>query len=74
MDIKVIDNFLSKSYHEKLFKILTSADFPWYFINNITQNDSSDLREFGLIIPFGTLIMDKEKIFIVGFGNQRYIR
>jgi len=47
MDIKVIDNFLSKSYHEKLFKILTSADFPWYFINNITQTGSSDLREFG---------------------------
>ena len=47
MDIKVIDNFLSKSYHKKLFEILTSADFPWYFINNITQKDSSDLREFG---------------------------
>ena len=47
MNLKVIDNFLSKSYHEKLFKILTSADFPWYFINNITQNDSSDSREFG---------------------------
>ena len=26
---------------------MTSADFPWYYINNITQKDSSDLREFG---------------------------
>ena len=34
--IKVIDNFLTKSYHQELLELMNSWDFPWYFNSNIS--------------------------------------
>jgi|TARA_A100001015_G_scaffold60601_1_gene66811 hypothetical protein len=48
--IKVIDNFLTKSYHKELLGIMTSAHFSWYFNQNISKkqkNVISRLNEYG---------------------------
>ena len=34
--IKVIDNFLNKSYHKELLELLNSWHFPWYYNSNIS--------------------------------------
>jgi|TARA_R110002020_G_C15997465_1_gene749906 hypothetical protein len=36
MKTKVIDNFLTKSYHKELIKLLDSAKFPWYYNSHIS--------------------------------------
>jgi hypothetical protein len=48
--IKVIDNFLTKSYHKELLGIMTSDHFSWYFNQNISKNQKnviSRLDEYG---------------------------
>ena len=40
----IYDNFLTKSYHKEIKDILTSADFPWFYISNIS--DGTDTRKF----------------------------
>ena len=48
-NIRVIDNFCSVSYFEKLQEIICGNDFPWFFLNDITfpnsTNKSNDPEE-----------------------------
>lgn len=34
--LKVIDNFLNKSYHKELLELMNSWDFPWYYNSHIS--------------------------------------
>lgn len=56
MDIKVIDNFLSKSYHQELLKLMSSSNFDWYYNSNISYTQEPDkvlrLDEFGFTHMF----------------------
>ena len=46
--IKVIDNFLTKSYHKELLDLMNSPDFSWYYEANITTHKLRDnLNNFG---------------------------
>ena len=36
-DITIIDNFLTKSYYEKILELVTGSNFEWWYINNITD-------------------------------------
>jgi hypothetical protein len=36
--LKVIDNFLTKSYHKELKQLMDSADFPWYYNSHISYD------------------------------------
>mgnify|MGYP003140463532 CR=1 FL=1 len=53
--IKVIDNFLTKSYHKELLDLMNSPDFSWYYEANITtyklgdnpKNLKNKLNNFG---------------------------
>jgi len=46
--IKIVDNFLTESYHKEISDIMSSADFPWYYNSNISiSNDKKSLCEFG---------------------------
>ena len=40
---KIIDNFLSKTYHAKILNFLTSNDFSW----NFEAGTSNELQEYG---------------------------
>ena len=35
--MKIIDNFLTKSYYEKILELVTGSNFEWWYINNITD-------------------------------------
>ena len=59
MMIKVIDNFLTKSYHKELLGIMSSADFAWYYNPNISYKSGdnpegikANLNEFGFSHTF----------------------
>ena len=47
--IKVLDNFLTKSYHKELLNLMFSANFDWYYNENISykSNSISHLNEYG---------------------------
>ena len=49
MKLKVIDNFLTKSYHQDILALMNGPNFDWYFNSNIsyTQNENSRLNEYG---------------------------
>jgi hypothetical protein len=36
---KIIDNFLTKSYHKEILDTLSDANFPWYYNDNISKRD-----------------------------------
>lgn len=51
--IEIIDNFLSKSYHEELLALMDSPNFDWYYNSNISyENVESGLDEFGFTHVF----------------------
>jgi len=39
MFVKVIDNFLTKSYHKDILELMTSNKFDWYYIDNISYSE-----------------------------------
>lgn len=50
--MKIIDNFLSKSYHQELINLMTSAQFNWFYNEDISYKSKSKqikshLSEFG---------------------------
>ena len=52
MKLKIVDNFLTKSYHQELLNLMSGPNFDWYFNNNISygdsfQNQTVRLNEFG---------------------------
>ena len=61
----IYDNFLTKSYHKEIKDILTSADFPWFYIPNIS--DGTDTRELKNEYGFYHLLINDK-----GQGNSNY--
>ena len=61
----IYDNFLTKSYHKEIKDILTSADFPWFYISNIS--DDTDTREFKDEYGFFHLLINDK-----GQSNSNY--
>jgi len=61
--IKVIDNFLTKSYHKELLSILDNADFPWHYNRNISDNEKDDASPYSF--GFSHIFFDAFK------GGQR---
>lgn len=49
--IKVIDNFLSTSYFNKIEEVVTSSQFEWISTNNITDGDCPQLGYMGFCHP-----------------------
>lgn len=42
VEFKIIDNFLSKSYHKEILHLMNGPNFPWYYQGNITYNLKND--------------------------------
>ena len=45
--IKVLDNFLTKSYHKELLDLMSSDNFSWYYKKNISHEKTSRLGDYG---------------------------
>ena len=55
MQIKIFDNFLTKSYHEEILKLMSGFNFPWYWQDNITfKEGSKNLNKYGFSHLFWT--------------------
>ena len=53
MNMRIIDNFLTKSYHKELLDIMSNADFPWYYNSSVSiSTDRKSLCEFGFTHVF----------------------
>ena len=48
-EIKIIENFLSPTYHKELLNSLNSFNIPWYLQKNISlhEDDNSSHKNFG---------------------------
>jgi len=48
---KIIDNYLTKSYHQEIQELLAGSNFPWYYNNNISEGDklpgTTHFNEYG---------------------------
>ena len=44
---KIIDNFLSKTYHAEILNLLTSHDFGWNFEEGMDAKEDYELQEYG---------------------------
>ena len=50
---KVIDNYLTKSYHKEIQERLTGNSFPWYYTSNVSSTvDSSQFNAYGFSQSF----------------------
>ena len=56
MQIKVFDDFLTKSYHEQILDMMSGDNFPWYYYDNISVEGSNNLNEYG----FSHMFCEKE--------------
>ena len=53
MLFKVIDNYLTKSYHKEIQERLTGNSFPWYYNSNSTSTvDTSHFNAYGFSQSF----------------------
>ena len=53
MLFKVIDNYLTKSYHKEIQERLTGNSFPWYYNSNSTSTvDTSHFNAHGFSHSF----------------------
>ena len=69
---KVIDNYLTKSYHKEIQERLTGNSFPWYYNSNssfVVDNptDTPIFNEYGFSHPFwendaknGVMLLDSD--------------
>jgi len=53
VNIKTIDNFLSKSYFDTLQNMVTSQMFPWSYMGDITSGSNSKIGSFGFNYTLG---------------------
>ena len=44
--IKIIDNFLTKSYHKDILELMTSSNFEWYHNDNISYTNNVNPKCF----------------------------
>ena len=64
---KIIDNYLTKSYHQEIQELLTGSDFPWFYIQNLSYpgaTGTTHFNEYGFNHHFHTYAED-------GSGGQR---
>ena len=55
MQIKIFDNFLTKSYHEEILELMSGFNFPWYYNDNISfKKGNNNLNEYGFSHMFWT--------------------
>jgi hypothetical protein len=60
MSIKIIDNFLTKSYHKEILDLFNDSNFPWYYQSSITRaNSKEDIIELESI-GFSHIFIDKD--------------
>ena len=52
MNYKIFDDFLSKEEHEQIKDMMLSANFPWYYNNNVAYPRKDFLNEFYFIHLF----------------------
>ena len=58
MQIKVFDDFLTKSYHKQILDMMSSDDFPWFYYDNIdgvltdSVEESNKLNDYGFSHTF----------------------
>ena len=52
--IKVIDNFLTKSYHKNILELLISDNFDWYYSDNISYTKEEFTSMFGTNKSYST--------------------
>lgn len=41
-EVLIIDDFLTPSYHQTLYNIITSRDFSWNYVHNVTSVNADD--------------------------------
>ena len=48
--IKIIDNFLSKTYYKSILDILSGHNFDWKYLENITdpKDETKSVDNFGI--------------------------
>ena len=44
MKLKIIDNYLTQSYHKEIQDLLTGSDFPWFYNRNINDNENTNSK------------------------------
>ena len=78
MEVKVIDNYLTKSYHKEIQEKLTGNEFPWYYNNNSTSTvDTSHFSAYGFSHSFwenNVLNNFSKVIWLLGCLKSLYIR
>ena len=52
MKLKIIDNYLTQSYHKEIQERLTGSDFPWYYNSNSSTVDASHFSAYGFSHSF----------------------
>ena len=52
--MKIIDNFLTKSYHDNILTLMSSSQFDWVYMVNITEarDAGKDYNEYGFYHMF----------------------
>ena len=45
--VKIIDNFLTKSYHKEILEIMSGDNFDWYYSDNISYTKDEFTSMFG---------------------------
>lgn len=72
--IKVINNFLTKTYHKEILNLLNSENFPWYMFKNISDNkDNNSIYSVGFSNSFfkdGKLENNSYSAFLAPFVYQ----
>jgi hypothetical protein len=51
--IKVLDNFLTKSYHKDLLNIMSSPNFHWHYNENISSKPKESINEKPVLEEYG---------------------
>jgi hypothetical protein len=78
--INIIENFLPKNEFEEIKSILTSIEFPWYFVSKINNNhtDEDKFCYFAHAVFQGTsqssVFNTIDKIFFKKINAKQYLR
>ena len=73
MQCKIIDDFLTPTYHRQMLKQLLSAECPWYYHQNITQNSKivdDTLYDFGFASSITRDGVKWSNVFFIPFVYQ----
>ena len=57
--MKVIDNFLDTNDYIKLVRVILEANFPWYFVNGVTELQDGNFQFSHVFVDDGGKIISK---------------